>query len=87
METVAPTLVFDTLVEACNTERRERLTLPLAGGAMTDCVGSYNERLPLGLFAVCVLDGTLTGALCVARFLFFVTFMFPLVPPLHSSWW
>ena len=43
LEAFAPTLVFDVLVEAWNTKRRERLTFPLAGGSMIDCVGSLTN--------------------------------------------
>ena len=76
METLAPRLVFDAEVEACYTERLARLTLPLAGGVMTDCAGSSKGRLPLGFGAICVLDSTFTVAFCLLFLPFFVTLIF-----------
>ena len=76
VKTFAPRLVFDTLVETCNTERLTRLTLPLAGGGMTDCAGFSEGRLPLGFFAICGLDGTFAGAFYVAFLPFIVTLIF-----------
>ena len=56
-EAFAPMLVFDVLVEvgACETERFTGVPLTLAGGGMSDCAGSSNERLPLGFVADCIL--------------------------------
>ena len=72
MEILAPTLVFDALVETVSIKRRSRFTFPVAGGRMLDCYGSSHGRLPLGLYAVCVLEGTFTVAFCVAFLPFLV---------------
>ena len=76
VETLAPTLVFDALVEACNTERRSRFTFPVASGGMLDCARSSNDRFLLGLLAVCVLEGTFTAAFFVDFLPFFVALNF-----------
>ena len=60
-EALAPSLVFNALLEACNTERHTRLTLTLAVRGMAGSAGSSNELLPLSFVADCVLEGTFTG--------------------------
>ena len=76
METLAPTLVFDALVEASNTERRPRFTFSVAGSGMLVCATSSKGRLPRAFPADCVLEGTFTGAFFVALLPFFVAWIF-----------
>ena len=59
---VRQTLVFDALVKTVNIERSSRFTFPVAGGGMLVCARSSKGRLPVGFLAVCVLEGTFTGA-------------------------
>ena len=80
METFAPTLVFDALVEACNTERRSRLTFPVAGGGILVRATSSKGRLPLGFPADSVFEGTFAGAFFVVCLPFFVALPFAAGP-------
>ena len=85
MEILAPTLVFDALVEACNTERRPRFTFSVAGGGILDCAGSSMGRLPPAFPADCVLEGTFAGAFFVAILPLFVGLISLPVRP-HLNW-
>ena len=68
--------MFYALVETCNTQRLARFTFPLVGGGMGDCAGSSKERLPPRIIAICVLEGSFTGAFWVTFFSFFIALIF-----------
>ena len=68
--------MFDALVETCNTVHLGWFPFALVGAGMTDCACYSKRRLALGLLAVCVLEGTFTGASSVVILPFFIALIF-----------